>query len=332
MPSVERWRAQAQDPEWFEDDDGLGWEGAQEDDTAPTGPAPWNGNGQSTPSRNGNGNGHTGDVNGGEWTRRTEGPAEPVAPAFAAAASATDLASARRQPAELGRTVALDDDDWAPPVGREWGVAENAPATAVIPPAAKRRRKPRTAKLHPVVLVAIYAAVGIGLVVLASTALLGGSDPAPAAQKTEPTPEATASASPVASATPDAAARQAAADAAAASAAAERQASNDFTRERAGATRKHAAALAAARADARREAKARARAKARKEAAKRRAAELRAAERRRSASPSPSTGQSGGGAPPPPTPTPYSTTPTNPTPRYVPPAPKRRSGCEFCIG
>ena len=78
LPSVGRWRAQAQDPEWFEDDDGLGWEGAQDDDTAPTGPALWNGDRQSAPSPSGNGSSHAADANGREWTRRTEGPAEPV--------------------------------------------------------------------------------------------------------------------------------------------------------------------------------------------------------------------------------------------------------------
>ena len=43
LPSVERWRARTEDDDWVEeDDDGLGWEGADE---PPPPPALWNGNG-----------------------------------------------------------------------------------------------------------------------------------------------------------------------------------------------------------------------------------------------------------------------------------------------
>ena len=88
--------------------------------------------------------------------------------------------------------------------------------------------------MHPVLLVAIYAAVGIGVVVLASTALLGGStDPGPAKVDPTPTPEATASpaatpkpaGTPATATTTDASAAEKAAQAAAA---AERKARTAF--------------------------------------------------------------------------------------------------------
>ncbi len=75
--------------------------------------------------------------------------------------------------------AATEPTDWeAEPARRSWG----GPAAAV---AARRRR------VHPVALVAIYAAAGIGVIVLASTALLGGADnatPAPVKQVVVATP------------------------------------------------------------------------------------------------------------------------------------------------
>ena len=113
------------------------------------------------------------------WTR-TDEPA-PAEPAVASASAATDVAP---EPA-LGRTYALEDDWDDEPVARPWG----APASADDEPAAKPAPAPRgKRKLHPVVLLAIYAAAGIGLVVLASTMLLGDSTNAPA----EPPPDARA--------------------------------------------------------------------------------------------------------------------------------------------
>jgi hypothetical protein len=311
LPSVERWRAaKAEEPEWEEDDDGLGWEG------------------ESAPAiSNGNGNGHapapeprawSGDSRP-DWSRGADAPpavreTDP-ATAFATAASAsaaTDVAPSP-QP-ELGRTIALEDDDWDPPVTQTWGAREStSPAAAVAAPG---RRKSRKSRMHPVLLVAIYAAVGIGFVVLASTALLGGSsDPTPASKKTPPaakTPAApTPVATPKASPTPDAAAEEAAA----AAAAAERKARVSFGRERTRARHSASAALSDARAAARRKAKARAKAAA-------------AAKRKRQSSSGASTGNS---TPPPvSTPSPRYVPPSQPTPRA--PATKRRSVCEFCIG
>src|SRR5829696_8417126 len=61
----------------------------------------------------------------------------------------------------------------APPIetGRAWATDGNGAAVAAPEPASA----PRKLKLHPVLLVALYAAVGIGAIVLASTVLLGGS-------------------------------------------------------------------------------------------------------------------------------------------------------------
>ena len=168
-PPAESWQ---DDEDWLDEDDGFGWEGAGV-------------------GGNGNGNGHADPspwTSGREWTTRESGPSPEPAVAGASASAATDVAA---EP----RTYALDDDEWdEEPAERPWGAPTPQPA-----PVPQERRK-----LHPVLLLAIYAAAGIGLVVLASTALLGGSDPAPSKPTTprstpapvrtpEPTPEATGS-------------------------------------------------------------------------------------------------------------------------------------------
>jgi hypothetical protein len=305
LPSIERWRAKAEEPEWEEDDDGLGWEGEEK----PSNANAFNGGHDPAPeSGSWHGDGRR------DWSRATEAPpareTDP-APAFVTAASAaTDVAPAPEP--ELGRTIALEDDDWDPPVTKTWGARESAPAAASAKAAGPARRKPRTSRMHPVLLVAIYAAVGIGFVVLASTALLGGSpDPAPASKKTPAaakTPSSTPpAAAPKAGATPDAAAEEAAA----AAARAERAARVNFGRERSRALRSEAAALSNARAAARREAR----------AAKR---------KRERARPSAPLTNSSPPAPPASTPPPTYVPPSQPAPRA--PTPKRRSVCEFCIG
>ena len=311
LPSVERWRAKAQEPDWVEDDDGLGWEGRHEE------PAPFT----DAPPRfvkddghAGNGNGHAapGFANGtprrarrlalacsrdapcqrprrpgtpgrlgqrqrphdaGARARRFTGDAPAIEPGHfsgdtAAPAHGLDRPSdhsvapdpdadvperdwtRRDEAAALGAAdVALSDDDWddQQPTGREWGAA---PATATPAPAAKRR--PR---IHPVLALGVYAVVGIGLVVLAATALLGGSgDPAPTA-KTTPKPVSTPALT--GSVVDDAADEEATA----AVAAAARKARGAYRRERAKTIRARAAAVADARAAARREARAKARAR-----------------------------------------------------------------------
>jgi len=166
LPSVERWRARAEeDADWVEDDDdGLGWEG---EDEPPPSPGLWNGNGHSAAPDQWSGGGAP--ASSDSWTR-ANGAQPPVAPGSAralATASATDIASASASRPEPGHTVALDEAGWDPPITRTWGAAASRPAAA--PARTKRSR------VHPVVLVALYAAVGIGLVVLLSTVLLGGS-------------------------------------------------------------------------------------------------------------------------------------------------------------
>src|SRR4051794_12112295 len=176
LPSVERWRARAeQDDEWVEDDDdGLGWEG---EDEPPAPPGLWNGDGASpAPAGWSAGGGSTGFR---DWSRSGAEPpavAPEPGPAFATA-SATDVAapaSATPSDPELGRAVPLDDD-WAPPITRTWGGAGSKPPAA----AAKAAPRPAGRRVHPVLLVAVYAAIGIGLVVLLSTVLLGGSSETP---------------------------------------------------------------------------------------------------------------------------------------------------------
>ena len=307
LPSVERWRAKAQEEEdWLEDDDGLGWEGSGSE------PALWNGNGH-TPEPEHHGNGHvpapethtwTTGVNGRDWSRQDEAsPAEPVAPALASASAATDVAPPPE--AELGRTYELDDDGWDEPAGRPWGAPDEDPPAASPSPAPRGRRK-----VHPVVMLAIYAAVGIGLVVLASTALLGGStDPAPAdPPATRSTPEPVVTPEPTPEATGSAADDPAAVEAAKA---AEREAQQAARRERTRALAARGAAVDRARAAERRRERAR--------------------ERRRENRSGSGSG-SGARTPPPSNSSPQPT--YTPSPRSNPaPAPRRSNPvCEFCIG
>jgi hypothetical protein len=311
LPSVERWRAQADEQEWVEDDDGLGWEGEEE---PPAPRALWNGENHSpTPPASPSDEWSPAETlspepdawnSGRDWSRRdeTRAPATDAAPAFATA-SMTDVAPDSSSPVEepeLGRTIALEEDDeWDAPVGRSWG----APAPASQPVETAPRRSSRRSRVHPVLLVAVYAAVGIGAVVLGRTHLLGGSEPSrsavtvaatatptPSVKRVAPTPTPT----PVA--TPDPAIAAAA--------------RNDFTRERTSAVRSHDKAVKAAIADRKHAVK-----KARERAARKRDA------RKNAKTPSPVA-----------TPT-YTPQPTQQsTPTYKAPATKRRSVCEFCIG
>jgi hypothetical protein len=320
LPSVERWRAQTDEQEWVEDDDdGLGWEGEEE---PPAPPALWNGDRHApAPAPDSDAWSPAGTLSPApdawnssrDWSRRdeTRAPAQDAAPAFATASMTDDAPAADAEEPEAGRTIALDEDDeWAAPVGRSWG----APAPASEPVETAPRRSSRRSRVHPVLLVAVYAAIGIGAVVLASTVLLGGSEPSSSAATAtaSPTPTAAvkrvaATATPTPVATPDPAI-----DAAA---------RNDFTRERTGAVRSHDAAVKAAIADRRRAVK-----KA-KERARRAAAAHKEANAARAAA-TPSSSSSGGGSTS--TPSAQSSTPSSPT--YRVPATKRRSVCEFCIG
>jgi len=264
LPSVERWRTQAQeDPDWVEDD-GLGWEG--EDVAAPT---LWKDTGEPAPQR-----------------------------AVASAAAPE-------------RTIKVEGDDWDAPIGRAWGVPEPDEEKTTVAEPATARRRPR---IHPVVMLAVYAAGGIGLVVLASTLLLGGSSAEPS-RTSAPQPKAPA-ATPSPEVVRSAAAAATAAEIAEKAAAAAQKARTAFQRERRQALRERAKAISEARAAAKR--------KARREAAARRKARQRAA-----AQPAPQRST---------TPPPASATPPpatyNPAPRPNPaPAPKRRQpSCEFCIG
>ena len=273
LPSVERWKAAAAaaDDEW---DDDLSWEGTPAAEPASTA-AP------AEPVTR-------------TWSRGAQGE-----PTTAAAALTT-----AKPVVETGRADWLDED-WEQPDGRSWST-EAAPKPVAAPAAAPRRRK-----LHPVALVAIYAAGGIGVIVLASTALLGGaSGPAPAPAKqviATPTPTATPAAAPTTVAASN--------DGDAAAAAAEQKAHDAFTRERAKAMAEERKELAAAR---KAEAHRKAVAAAKKKAAARRKAAARA------------------------TPVP---TVAAPTQTYHPPAStggggsssgggggSSSGGCEFCIG
>ncbi len=187
--------------------------------------------------------------------------------------------------------------------GREWAASPvtngNGAAAPVAAPA------PRRFGFHPVLMVALYAAVGIGLVVLASTVLLGGSsDPEPASN---PAPKASPAPAPQVTGSladeefdvtvePEDSATTAA-----------RDARRAFERERARALAAERKAARAKAAEARRKA----------------ALERRKSQQRQSqggggtATPTPPpTTNGGGGAPRPPV--------------YNPPAPRRT--CEFCIG
>ena len=220
-PPAESWQ---DEEDWLDEDDGFGWEGAGV-------------------GGNGNGNGHADPspwTSGREWTTRESGPSPEPAVAGASASAATDVAA---EP----RTYALDDNEWdEEPAERPWGAPTPQPA-----PVPEERRK-----LHPVLLLAIYAAAGIGLVVLASTALLGGSDPAPSKPTTprstpapvrtpEPTPEATGSVADDPEALEEARAAEAKARAA------EARERRQFRRARSGAVAARNDAVAAARRKAR---------------------------------------------------------------------------------
>ena len=333
-PSVERWRTKTQDADWVEDDDGLGWEGRHEEPTPPrfVKDDDHAGNGNAEPGDRGSRAPETHPVNGhaapvlpaalvntnghaapGHFPGGTSAPEQdaPVPGLDHSPAPDHSLApdwTHRDEPAALAAAdVALSDEDWDDqPTGREWGAA---PATAAPAPAAKRR--PR---IHPVLALGVYAVVGIGLVVLAATALLGGSgDPAPRAKTTTPKPVATP-------ALTGSVVDDAAEEATAAKAAAVRKARGAYRRERAKAIRARAAAVANARAAARREARAVARARAR---ARDRAAS------RRAASPAPVA------TPAPAQPSSTVTPQTNPAPaarQNSSPAPRPAPACEFCIG
>lgn len=310
LPSVERWRAQAQEEEEWLEDDGLGWEGED---------ATWSANGHAptpepapVPVSNGNGNGHVEPstwTSGRDWTRSEEpAPAEPAV-AAASASAATDVAP---EPAS-GRSHALEEAEWddEEPMGRPWGApSEDAPRSEPTRTRSEKR------KLHPVLLLAIYAAAGIGLVVLASTFLLGGSaDPAPSKPPaTRATPDPVRTPQPTPEATGSVADDPAALEAARA---AEAKAQRAFRRERTRAL------------DARRDAVDRARAAERRER-RERAREARERRNRQS-----SNGGAGGNVTPQPTPT----QPATPQP----PAgggggggggggSSRPQVCEFCIG
>jgi hypothetical protein len=188
--------------------------------------------------------------------------------------------------------------------GREWAAS---PVTNVSAAAAPASRK---FGLHPVLMVALYAAVGIGVVVLASTMLLGGSsDPEPAsnpAPKASPAPAPQVSGSLAdeefdVSVEPEDGATTAA-----------RDARRAFQRERSRALAAERKAAAAKAAQARRKA---------------------AAERRNKRQRQTSVGGGGGGTAAPPPAAPPTTNGGGTAPRppvYNPPAPRRT--CEFCIG
>ena len=289
--------ASVEDDGW---DDDLGWEGVDTPTPAAEGPTVerwraadsdddetwdddlgWEGEGRRVASSNGHGP-FNGNGNG----------AHPVT----AAGPATRI-----------RDVAAS----APPAGLEWGTEPNAGAVQTAP-----RRKSRS--IHPVLLVAVYAAAGIGLVVLASTFLLGGSQepkaaPTPAKQQTpQVAPTATPDLAGAALDESDADAKAAAAEAAVRERV--QKARSDFRSARTRAER-------AARRQAGRVAAAAREKKARAAAAKRRR-EAAAARRRREASPpaAPPNNSSPG---------PGYTAPTPPVNRA--PTPRRRA-CEFCIG
>jgi hypothetical protein len=307
LPSVERWRAEAvsqeqagdTEDEWVEDDDdGLGWMG---EDEPPAARPLWNGDA---------GSADTADFR--DWSRGGE-PAtvESQGASAFATASATDVAAAAQSEPELGRTVALDEESWDPPITRTWGAGADRPVANAAPAVPRPRGRRR---VHPVVLVAAYAAVGIGLVVLVSTVLFGGSEKQP--QPARATATATASAAPTAAATVVERAKATATpqptatpDPAIAAAA-----QTDFRKERRTAERAHKSALAAA------------------VAARKRAVHKADAERKRQAKVRSNQASTGGGTGATASPQTSSTPnyePTNPRPAATP---KPHPACEFCIG
>ena len=89
----------------------------------------------------------------------------PVTTGFVAAAATSGDVATQPDPARRRGRERLE------PAGREWGATQTNETGAVAAPASA----PRRFRIHPVLLVAIYAAAGIGVVVLVSTVLLGGS-------------------------------------------------------------------------------------------------------------------------------------------------------------
>jgi hypothetical protein len=329
LPSVERWRAAAEqdDEAWVEDDDdGLGWEGEDDlpvsrpsfdgDDAPPRGFSP-------TPA-----SGWSGSPDFRDWSGAAEPPAlttPDAAPAFATAA-ATDVpaASASDVQPEAGRTITLDEDAWDPPLTRTWGASADKRTAAAATPVGTRPSGGRR-RVHPVLLVALYAAAGIGLVVLVSTVLLGGSSsdkPKPTVRATA-TPTATAAATvdaaqPSATATPQATPTPDPAIAAAALA--------DAKRERTRAARAHKAALAHAVA-----ARKRAVHKARAQAKKRREQQQRQSNNNVGSTSGSGAGAGAGGGGQTTTPQTSNSAPAQSNPRPAA-TPKPRPACEFCIG
>jgi hypothetical protein len=284
LPSIERWR-QTPPGEWA-DDDGLGWEGEvtqaepvafQRDDVAPV----------------------REDVRNG---RASQVDVARFEPAVRASVKVPEQAEPAPPAAVTGREW-LADTTWeahgAPATQTEGGSNGNGHTVATAAPRRGRRR------LSPVVLVAIYAAAGIGVVILASTVLLGGSSnskPKPAA-----TPQATATAAvaaATATATPSPAATPDPAVAAAARKA--KAARRSFQHAQAGAVRgQHRAVI-----DARR--------------AYRRHQDRIERQNETSAPITPTTPSTPA---PTATPQPYTPAPSNPGPSSPPP-----NRCEFCIG
>jgi hypothetical protein len=271
LPSVDRWRERATSgDDRLEDDDGLGWEGSgltppnRNGHREPAGSPPSAGDiaaarhaeaaalDGDAPSRNGvfaASNGHadlapaptglaspgngaaTGEPSNGAVTRTFSRPDELAAPAAAS---------------NGGGSRGLD---WLTPGARANPEATPTPTPTPAPAPAPRRRR----SLHPVVLVALYAAAGIGAVVLASTVLLGGgsSSPSKPAPKATAAPPATTPAStPAPTPTVDTSAQEAT-DAAAAKSA-ERKQIAAFHKERAAARHAEAVAITKARAAAKR--------------------------------------------------------------------------------
>ncbi|WP_157592432.1 hypothetical protein [Solirubrobacter soli] len=312
LPSVERWRER--EDEWVdEDDDGLGWEGERAPSAEPAGFV----DGDSSASDDWSFGGH-------DWSRgNPPSVGADSAPAFAsasaaaaaAAAAAGEVTAVSDSDPELGRATAPVDDseEWGSPITRTWGAAPSgrSAAASATPGLSKAAPRPGGRRVHPVLLVALYAAIGIGLVVLVSTVLLGGSSSSETPSKPAATPQpvrSTATPAPTVAATVAATATATPTPDPAIAAAAR----SDFLRERATADRRHKAALTAAVAAEKRaikKAKARAAARKREQAASR-------------------------------------TTTPGPTATYTPPAAntytppsssgssqsKPRPACEFCIG
>jgi hypothetical protein len=318
LPSVERWRERQANPpgEWLDDDDGLGWESSaepaetvalQRDDAAPARggePAPaWEFAGEGGPAREFS-RGH------GKVTPRVELPRlEPAAHAPVTAPEAEPA-----PPAAVTGREWLTDTAWeaqpAPATQTDGASGGNGNGHVVVPAAAPRRGRRR---LSPVLLVAIYAAAGIGVVILVSTLLLGGSSqPKKSRALTAPQPKATATAQatpgsavddPVAAPTPDPAVAEAARKA--------KAAARSFRRERASAARREHRAVAGAR---------------------------KAYRRQHTPRPTQTSAvQPPAYTPPPPTstaasPPSYRPPPASPRPASPPPASPPPSRCEFCIG